>query len=107
MKKRLSLLLVLAMLLSCLPLGVFAAEDAVYTVAGFDTLCGTAWNPGDMNNQMTLNEEGLYEKYYMGVPAGTYEFKVTDGTWNKSWGMNGNNCRTFHITDRIIDMTAQ
>lgn len=82
MKKLISLLLVFAMLVCYIPANV-AAEDGFYTVAGTEGLCGSSWNPEDTNNQMTLNgETGLYEKYYIDVPAGNHEFKVTDGSWN-------------------------
>ncbi len=40
---------------------------------------------------MVKNADGLFEKVYSNVPAGSYEFKVTDGTWNNSWGSNGGN----------------
>ena len=65
--------------------------EELYTVAGFGALCGTEWNPGDLNNKLSLNADGLYEKTYFSVAAGSYEFKVTDGTWSNSWGDNGNN----------------
>ncbi len=90
MKKLISMLLVLVMLLCYIPTGVFA-EEVLYTVAGTEDLCGSGWNPGDTSNQMTLNGDGLYEKYYEEVPAGNHEFKVTDGTWDNSWGLEGNN----------------
>ncbi len=34
--------------------------------------------------KMTKNENGIWE-YAFQVEAGSYEFKVTDGTWNHSW----------------------
>ena len=62
-------------------------EEKLYTVAGTESLCGSGWNPGDLSNRMTLNAEtGLYEKYYINVPAGEHKFKVTDGTWSNCWG---------------------
>ena len=88
MKKLMSWLLVFAMLLSFVPAGV-SAEEGFYTVAGSDTLCGSGWNPEDTNNQMTLNADGLYEKYFINVPAGTHEFKITNGSWDKNWGADG------------------
>ena len=88
MKKLMSWLLVFAMLLSFVPAGVVAAEG-FYTVAGTEELCGSGWNPGDVNNKMTLNEDGLYEKYFVNVPSGQHQFKVTDGTWSNSWGKDG------------------
>ena len=90
MKKLMSWLLVFAMLLSFVPAGV-SAEEGFYTVAGTEELCGSAWTPADTNNQMHLNEDGLYEITYFNVPEGHHEFKVTDGTWDNSWGTEGNN----------------
>ena len=46
---------------------------------------GTEWDISNTANKMTRNADGLYEKVYKNVPAGTYEFKVTDGTWNNAW----------------------
>ena len=79
MKKCISLLLVLVMVLSCVPVAVFA-EDAAYYVAGTASLCESNWNCSDPGNKMTLNEDGLYEKLFHSVPAGNHEFKITDGT---------------------------
>ena len=59
--------------------------EATYIIAG-SGMFGTEWDPANTANQMTLNADGLYEKVYTNVAAGTYEFKVTDGTWNNSWG---------------------
>ena len=109
MKKLMSWLLVFAMLLSFVPASV-SAEDAYYSVAGTEDLCGSGWNPGDPNNQMTLNEEtGLYEKYYINVPAGRHEFKVTDGTWSNSWGMEGGNyvLETAKVQNVVITFNAE
>ena len=109
MKKLMSWLLVFAMLLSFVPASV-SAEGAYYSVAGTEDLCGSGWNPGDPNNQMTLNEEtGLYEKYYINVPAGRHEFKVTDGTWSNSWGMDGGNyvLETAKVQNVLITFNAE
>ena len=109
MKKLMCWLLVFAMLLSFVPAAV-SADDGYYTVAGTEDLCGSGWNPGDPNNQMTLNEEtGLYEKYYINVPAGRHEFKVTDGTWSNSWGMDGGNyiLETAKVQNVLITFNAE
>ncbi len=98
MKKLISWLLVFALVLCYIPANAFA-EDAIYTVAGTDGLCGSGWNPEDMNNKMTLNADGLYEKYYIDVPAGTHEFKVTDGSWSNSWGAEGGANFVFTTTE--------
>ena len=89
MKKQICLLLAIAMLVCCIPMSAFAADEAYYSVAGSDSLCGSGWDPTDSNNQMTLNAEGLYEKYYENVPAGTHEFKITNGSWEQNWGADG------------------
>ena len=44
MKKPICLLLVIAILLCCVPVGVFAAGTSYY-VAGVGALCGSNWNP--------------------------------------------------------------
>ena len=69
---------------------VFAAEGT-YFVAGEAALCGSEWEPADTANQMVLVSDGIYEITYTAVAAGTYEFKVTDGTWTNSWGGDGAN----------------
>ena len=102
MKKLISLLLAIAMLVCCIPVSAFAADEA-YFVAGTAELCGNAWACNDEANKMTLNADGLYEKVYVSVPAGTHEFKVTDGTWDNSWGKDGSN---FKFTlDEVQDVT--
>ena len=59
----------------------------LYTVAGFRSLCGSDWDPTDMSNQMMDPDgDGIYTKTYENVAAGTYELKVTVGSWDKSWG---------------------
>ena len=105
MKKQICLLMALAMLLCCLPVGAFAADEAAYYVAGVDTLCGSNWNECDSANKMSLNAEGLYEKTYEAVPAGTYEFKVTNGTWDVCWGDNGNNYKLVLEAEANVTIT--
>lgn len=64
-----------------------AAADGTYIIAGSKGLCGSEWNPGDSNNAMTKNGD-VYTKTYANVKPGTYEFKVTDGSWNNAWPGN-------------------
>ena len=104
MKKIISYLLVLCMVLSFIPAAVFA-EDAAYYVAGTASLCESNWNCSDPGNKMTLNAEGLYEKLFHSVPAGNHEFKITDGTWNNSWGKNGGSANYTFATTEIQDVT--
>ena len=68
------------------PYGETEAE-ALYIVAGSGSLCGSEWDPGDRNNKMTDEDgDGVYTKTYENVSAGTYELKVTTGSWGQSWG---------------------
>ena len=66
------------------------ASPIKYSVAGEAGLCGSAWMPEDINNMMTDEDaDGIYTITYTNVAAGSYQFKVTDGTWNNSWGGDG------------------
>lgn len=58
-----------------------------YTVAGVGSLCGSSWDPADRNNRMSDPDgDGIFTKTYENVAAGTYELKVTVGSWSQSWG---------------------
>ena len=57
------------------------ATFADYYVAGSSSLCGSNWSNNDANNKMTLTN-GVYVKSYDNVPAGSHEFKITNGTWD-------------------------
>ena len=71
--------------------------EAAYYVAGDGAVCGSNWDPSGAANKMTHTGNGIYEKSYTAVPAGTYSIKVTDGTWDNAWGDNGQNY-TFVVT---------
>lgn len=66
----------------------YVAEEPFYTVAGSAGLCGSEWDVEDLANDMYLIEDGTYEIVYLGVAAGTYEFKVVkNNSWeNGAWG---------------------
>lgn len=66
-----------------------ANEDAEvsYYVAGAEGLCGKNWDPA--GSPMTKNDDGTYSVTFTGIAAGTYEFKVTNGTWDDSWNLEG------------------
>lgn len=94
MKKLIALVIVAVMLLSMMPMMALAADGYVVaggvknsnTDAGF---FGTRWNSSDQNNRMSQNADGSYYKKYTNVPAGNYEFKITNGSdWH---GPDGNN----------------
>lgn len=82
--------------------------QVLYIVAGFDALCGSSWDPGDRNNQMTDEDgDGIYTKTYENVAAGTYELKVTTGSWAQSWGdpENGSNY-VLNVVNDGTDVTV-
>ena len=80
------------------------AVSAAYYVAGDSGLCGSNWSENDANNAMTDKGDGTYAKTYANVAAGTYNLKVTDGTWNNSWG-DGSNNYTF-VVSAACDVTV-
>ena len=86
MKKWFLILAVLAFCVSLAAITAHAAENTEYYVAGTAGLCGSMWDPSDPNNQMVHQGGNIYTKTYENVPAGIYEFKVTDGSWNYCWG---------------------
>ena len=66
--------------------------EEAYFVAGSAGLCGVEWDPGAAANKMAdEDKDGIYTITYTGIAAGNYEFKVTNGTWDQSWGQNGGN----------------
>lgn len=65
-----------------------AEDDAAYYVAGEEALCGKNWDPA--GSLMEKNADGTYSVTFTGIAAGSYEFKVTDGTWDNSWNLDGN-----------------
>lgn len=101
MKKLISVVLALALVLS---MGVSAFAAGKYVVAGTAGLCGSDWNPGDSKNTMTL-VDGLYTITYTNVAVGTYEFKVTDGSWNNSWGADGGSGNYKFAVTQVGDIT--
>ena len=78
--------------------------DGTYYVAGDAALCGVEWSANAAANKMDYAGNGIYKKVYTNVPAGTYNLKVTDGTWSNAWGDNGNNY-TF-VVSTACDVTV-
>ena len=102
MKKLIGIVVALALVLAMLPVAVFAADN--YYVAGVAALCGDEWKENSANNIMIANGD-VYTKTYTNVAVGTYEFKVTDGTWNNCWGDGGNNYKFAVTTAGDITIT--
>ncbi len=67
--------------------GNFSEQKPARYVAGNSALCnGENWNPGAEVNKMTYDYvTGEYTKVFTNVAAGTYEFKVTQGDWDKEF----------------------
>ncbi len=75
-----------------------------YVVAGVEELCGSPWTASDLNNQMTLGEDGLYTKVYTAVAVGeAYLFKVVKNGNDWIGDATGNNF-TFNVTE-VCDVT--
>ena len=56
--------------------------EYTYYVAGSEGLCGAEWDPAYWASEMAYNEEtGLYEILLEVSSAGTYEYKITTGSW--------------------------
>ena len=80
------------------PVETQPAPAGSYFVAGVAALCGSEWAADDDANRMVWNgSSGLFEKVYAAVAPGTYQFKITDGTWDNTWGKDGQNY-TFEVT---------
>lgn len=84
------------------PTTVPSEPTAKYTVAGDAGLTGAEWDPS--SNEMTKTSVTFEEKEYdyaitfADVAAGSYGFKVTNGTWDEAWGVGENNY-TFTLSD--------
>ncbi len=102
MKKLISALLALAMVMALLPMAVIASGTTIdyVVVAGGSALCGSNWSGTDRNNEMTLSGSE-YVKVYEKAPAGDHVFKVvanyTDGT-SKWIGDATDNNVSFTVT---------
>ena len=92
MKKLISIILCLA--LCCGVLAITASAANTYYVAGAHVVnndhtdpgpFGEAWNNAYPANAMSSQGNGIYTKTYYNVPAGEYQFKITDGTWENCW----------------------
>ena len=65
-------------------------ELADYYVAGESTLCGSNWDAADATNGLHDKDgDGIYTKTFEKVAPATYQFKVTNGTWDTNWGGDG------------------
>jgi len=81
-------------------------SNSTYIIAGSGAMFGGNWNPANTANKMTFNtDSGLFKKTYTAVPAGSYAFKVTDGTWDNSWGGTGADGNYEFTLSKTADVT--
>lgn len=62
-----------------------------FYVAGTSGLVnGTEWNASSSTDKLSRASDGTYSITYTDVAASSdgYEFKITDGTWDNSWGFS-------------------
>ena len=56
-----------------------------YYIAGDESMTGYNWNPSGLGIEDT-NADGVYSHVFTSLAAGTYNFRITDGTWSNTWG---------------------
>ena len=69
--------------------GEWSDDEPTLTIAG--TISAAGWDPASGEKLTDADEDGIYEYTYTNVSADTYEFKVTDGTLDNSWGNGSGN----------------
>lgn len=77
----------------------------VWTVAGNIPALGGDWNPANTANALTKGEDGIYSISWDNVAAGEYEFKVTNGTWDEAYGLDGENFYVNVTADSDLKIT--
>ena len=63
--------------------GITVLQNPNYTIAG--TISAAGWVPENGDKLTDTNHDGVYEYTYSNVSAGSYEFKVTIGSWTAAW----------------------
>ena len=69
-------------------------DTAFYVTGGGDVLGN--WDADYPKGKMTNMGNGTVAVTFQRVPAGTHEYKVTNGTWDLSWGQGDGNF-SFHV----------
>ena len=62
---------------------VYTYVAPVYTIAG--TISTAGWDPANGDVLEGPDSDGVYTYIYTNVAAGSYKFKVTNGTWDAAW----------------------
>ena len=65
--------------------GNFAVPETKYYIAGTQNLTGFDWQVDGLE---IAKEGDVYKHTFSEMNAGTYEFKITDGTWTNQWGFS-------------------
>ena len=68
-----------------------------YRIVGSADFLGN-WDAAHEAGRMTEIGDGLYEITFKNVAAGDYEFKVTMGSWEKNWGIGGQDGANFQFS---------
>ena len=85
--------------------GTYTYSPAVFYVAGTKGLCSADWNA--KIDAMTHNGNGSHTITFKNVPAGKYEYKVTNGTWDKSWPGQNKSFTTTAVSNVTITFNAK
>jgi hypothetical protein len=79
--------------------GFVAPPSDGYYVTGSSVIFGD-WAQKNEAGKMT-ESNGIFVKEFKNVTPGNYSIKVNDGTWNNSWGGNGENGNyDFSLTEK-------
>ena len=62
---------------------VYTYVAPLYTIAG--TISPAGWSPENGEKLTDEDADGIFTYTYTDVAAGSYEFKVTNGTWDAAW----------------------
>ena len=84
--------------------------DAYYIVAGQSAICGSNWIADDENNKMSDEDgDGVFEKTYENIPAGTYEVKVVKNGSNWIADSNSEQKDQNHVftVDALSNVTVK
>ncbi len=56
-----------------------------YYIAGDESMTGYNWNPSGLGIEDT-DADGIYSHEFTNLAAGTYQFRITNGSWSNTWG---------------------
>ena len=79
------------------PVDTEPAVLSEYRIVGSADFLGN-WDAAHEAGRMTEIGDGLYEITFKNVAAGDYEFKVTMGSWEKNWGVGGQDGANFQFS---------